>query len=434
MDTFTTQLWTLVFIFAVAIVENDVVGNSHQTRVMFGPSQHDEATSEPQSFDDNMHDDVVVVVEDLFANVGMRLRNPTKDVYDSDQRVNDSTKRTSSCEAGRLCAGPGIVYPIGRQVGVVIEGQSVVPPLPKSFDKVETTYYDYLNVFWRKNNLPGYYNQFVPQLMLGNVLANSTNSPDYEPQWLELDSWHIGSQYFMALCRPANETTTTTTVTTEYNCTDWIPKAVTGELIAVEPGEGVYTKFELVKQQQSTSSLLGDNDGNDFEWHLTMGVVGGDKSRVSSIVIKKPFMGMIEPNSHSWTEEIYNDIYVGSCLENYGMVQPENYPSFWRIDVDIHLPLETTEKKKKKNRKKWIRSNRDSGGLDGIQPVWKDWKMDHDQDCDWQPISIVKSSNGNGYQTATWEAWLDHSPNNLNSLILKHYNTSTSTAAAAAAS
>ena len=43
----------------------------------------------------------------------------------------------------------------------------------------------------------GRYNQFVPQLMLGSTLCNSSNAPDYDPIWCKLSTWHIGAQYFM---------------------------------------------------------------------------------------------------------------------------------------------------------------------------------------------------------------------------------------------
>jgi hypothetical protein len=338
------------------------------------------------------------------------------------------------CKAGRICAGPGKVYPVGRRVGVRIEGKFVVPPLPKSFDKVETTYYDYLNIFWPHPNPPGYFNQFVPQLMLGNVLANSSNSPYYEPQWLELDSWHIGSQYFMALCRPTRAAATTSNHSTDtyssnsirsrlfdsvlvpksfstmverYNCTDWTPKALTGQLIAVEPGEGIFTRLELVSKHVSSTSYESSDGPNLHEWHLTMGVIG-DEARTSRLVVDKPFMGMIEPYSNSWMEDIYDNVYVGSCLENYGMFQRDNYPSYWKISVDITLPTDDEEVAQNS-----IRDAHKNDVTDGIlsdgggypMVAWNDWKMDHDQDCDWQPKSIVKSTNGTFYQTASWEAW-----------------------------
>ena len=42
-------------------------------------------------------------------------------------------------------------------------------------------------------------NQFVPQLMLGNPLCDSTGPPLYKPIWHEHTTWVIGSQYFFEL-------------------------------------------------------------------------------------------------------------------------------------------------------------------------------------------------------------------------------------------
>jgi hypothetical protein len=283
------------------------------------------------------------------------------------------------CHAGALCAGPGRAYSgIGRQVGTKIRGEFVVPPLPESFSTMNQTYYDYINIFWRQNVYPGYMNQFVPQLMLGSALANSSNHPDYEPMWLELTSWHIGAQYFMAICNHHHDDDDDDDKNNSIvgkDCDNWTPKAATGELIAVEPGEGVFTTFELVDPH---------GDGGDVEWHLTMGVMG-DASRVSHLVVPTPFMGLVSGTT-SWLEDIYDSVYVGSCLENYGMDSPSNYPSFWWIDIDIQTSEDASE-----------------------QPMWQDWRMDHDKDCDWQPKSAITSSTSNhqGTQTASWKAWLE---------------------------
>lgn len=279
------------------------------------------------------------------------------------------TRNDPDCHAGALCAGPGRTYGgIGRQVGAVIRGEFVVPPLPESFSSTNQTYYDYVNIFWQQNIHPGYMNQFVPQLMLGSALANSSGPPEYRPTWLRLSSWHIGAQYFMAICEDSKDNGSF-----DKNCDRWVPKAATGELVAVEPGEGVFTTFELVDAR----------DRSSVEWHLTMGVIGDD-SRVSRLVVPKPFMGLVNGTS-SWKEEIYDNVYVGSCLENYGMFDPSNYPSFWRINIDIQA----------------------ANGA-SVQPMWQDWKMDHNRDCEWQPRSSVRSSTSNqeGTQIVSWKAWL----------------------------
>ncbi|KAI2508361.1 hypothetical protein MHU86_6035 [Fragilaria crotonensis] len=57
--------------------------------------------------------------------------------------------RDESCHAGRLCVGPGTLYPLGRQVGALFSSLFTVPDLPQEHDPVDKfTYYDYFNIFW----------------------------------------------------------------------------------------------------------------------------------------------------------------------------------------------------------------------------------------------------------------------------------------------
>ncbi|KAL3916660.1 MAG: hypothetical protein SGILL_005075 [Bacillariaceae sp.] len=251
-------------------------------------------------------------------------------------------------------------------------GEFVVPELPESFDVTQTTYYDYINIFWRQNIYPGYMNQFVPQLMLGNALANSSNHPLYEPQWIKLESYHISAQYFMAICQDDDDESLTDNHTNKKKCDKWSGRAATGELIAVEPGEGIFTRFELVGPQESAM------------WELTMGVIG-DPMRVSRVYVPRPFMGLVK-NTTSWMEEIYDMVYVGSCLENYGMEAQGNYPGFWKIDMSIETADDAT-----------------------MQPMWRKWGVDHDRSCPWQPKSVVDSSSNvqEGSQSSSWTAFLE---------------------------
>ena len=77
----------------------------------------------------------------------------------------------------------------------------------------------------------GRFNQFVPQLMLGSALCNSSNAArdptsnkTYAPHWCKFDRWHIGAQYFFALYPdPANHS----------SASGFDARAATGELIAV---------------------------------------------------------------------------------------------------------------------------------------------------------------------------------------------------------
>jgi hypothetical protein len=255
------------------------------------------------------------------------------------------------CSAGALCAGPsGQAYSIGRQTGPLLYSTFRVPPLPSSDRREETTYYDYFNIFWPRGPGGAYMNQFVPQLMLGNALANSTNYPDYNPKWIVLDTWHVGAQYFMGLCF-------------SKDCDrNWIPKAATGDLFAVYEGELIETSFSLVPVEDR------------FEWHLAIGAQD-DPSRRSVVVADRPFMGLLGNATQNWMEDQYERIYVGSCLENYGMKGPRDYPSSWEIEVNVQ-----------------------SSNIHD----WSSWTMWHDKSCKWQPDSSIINVQGPDWQTAFW--------------------------------
>lgn len=213
--------------------------------------------------------------------------------------------------------------------------------------------------------------------MLGNVLANSSNYPDYEPQWLELDEWHIGAQYFMGLtCNTTNDHKSHLdeigTDVTDEPC--WIAKAATGKLVKVDPGEVIETTFELIQI----------SDESDWEWHLRIGVVGADPSRWSSVVSRRPFMGLLPGTA--WQDEIYKNVTIGSCLENYGMESSANFPLEWKIsmDVDTSSTKSTTE-----------------------SFAWTDWATGGEPKCSWLPHSTLSNTEGSTWQEATWTAVLN---------------------------
>jgi hypothetical protein len=284
-----------------------------------------------------------------------------------------------------LCVGPSQDhYPIGHEPGVIFTSRFRVPPLPKIYDSDTMTYYDYYNIFWRQQPQGGFMNQFVPQLMLGNVLANSSNFPHYEPQWLVLDTWHIGAQYFFALpCNENNNNNNNSTTTTSSQKKDpcWIAKAATGKLIPVQPGQVIETTFTLLQEEEEEEEEEGvanDNNINDWQWHLRMGVVGGHPSQWSLVVAKTPFMGLV--SNTTWQDDIYLNVTVGSCLENYNLHISDNYPETWEIAMDILVPDRA--------------------------PQWDDWIQHDNQYCDWVPQSTLASVEGSTWQRATWNATL----------------------------
>ena len=79
------------------------------------------------------------------------------------------------CRAG-LCAGPNARYPTAPSV--VFYSEMTVPELPEDFGpKTPLTDYLYYNIVFDSAGASakgGHFNQFVPQLMLGGCLTNST--------------------------------------------------------------------------------------------------------------------------------------------------------------------------------------------------------------------------------------------------------------------
>merc|ERR1719410_1567122 len=74
----------------------------------------------------------------------------------------------------RLEGGPPGRYPASASYYTEFN----VPPLP-SFNPAQQTYYIYYDMHFNPDG-QNEDNQFVPQLMLGNVLCNSTNSGTYK--------------------------------------------------------------------------------------------------------------------------------------------------------------------------------------------------------------------------------------------------------------
>lgn len=236
-----------------------------------------------------------------------------------------------------------------------------VPPIPDAFDAETMTYYDYFNIYWRANPDGGWMNQFVPQLMLGNALCNSSNAPDYHPHWAKLTGWAIGAQYFFGVCDEGSDGA--------YNCTaqSWTDKAATGALVPVEEGELIYTKFEL---------------SDEYVWTLSMGVVGDETgARSSVVVVDRPFMGLVN-TSTSWAEPTYDEVYAGACWEDYNMA-PGSYPKFWHHNVTVvsNAPGD------------W----------------WNAWQLDASPTCSWAPDQTIDDavSDDNATQVAHWNIFYD---------------------------
>jgi hypothetical protein len=226
-----------------------------------------------------------------------------------DQPISDSSP-ASSC-AGGICIGMvhgpheggNASYPVAwnGKAGTTVHARMTVPGLPAKNDGI--TYYIWTDVFFGDASL-GRMNQFVPQLMFGNVLDESSGPPNYRPKFHDHnETWVFGAHYYFqtySFLKNASES-----------------HAAYGPLFPTWPGESLYTSFEM----KPTASAP--------QWILTMGVVG-DESRVSELIIQQPYMGIgrdwDEPTT-SWLEPSYKNMCINACWELYGSKDVSHLPS-----------------------------------------------------------------------------------------------------------
>ena len=67
--------------------------------------------------------------------------------------------------------------------------------------------------------------------------------------------------------------------------------------------------------------------------------VKGDPKRVSVVIAKEPFMGLVPESTTSWAEKEYSSCFVNSCWELYGVVDEKHFPrtgstTTMRIETD----------------------------------------------------------------------------------------------------
>lgn len=182
-------------------------------------------------------------------------------------------------------------------------GTMVVPGYPQN--TTDITYYIWTDLQFGDAGL-GRMNQFVPQLILGEALDGSTGHPKYEPKYGTHETWMFGAHYFFEVYKNNAKREEEVEAHAAY-----------GKLYPASPGEMLYTEF------------VASGPLNAPAWTLTMGVVG-DSTRVSSIEVPQPYMGIgaswDEPTV-SWAEENYTYTGSYSCWELYGVEDLEHFPS-----------------------------------------------------------------------------------------------------------
>jgi len=203
------------------------------------------------------------------------------------------------CRAG-LCAGAPGRFPTAP--GIVFSSEYNIPKIPSAYGpKTQLTDYLYFNIVFdsaEAQALGGHFNQFVPQLMLGSCLTNSTGPPRYNPIFTRVNSWKIGAQYFFALVNHSSQS-------------NWTGHAATGKLIDVKPGDKVFTKFELSAKHV---------------WTLSMGLVGSAPDTHSVVEATAPFMGLA-PKMPTWDSPLFNTTRAGVCWEVYNVKNAGDFPS-----------------------------------------------------------------------------------------------------------
>ena len=217
--------------------------------------------------------------------------------------------------AGGICVGMtngphqggNSSYPVSWNgvAGTMVKSYMRVPQLPKKLDNI--TYYIWTDVFFGDASL-GRMNQLVPQLLLGDVLDGSSGSPHYKPAFHKHSTWAFGAHYFFEIWNPETK--------------EKEAHAAYGDLYPTWSGEHLYTAFQL-------SPGDGPNGMENPKWTLTMGVVG-DGSRVSTLVVDQPYMGMgadWEETTLSWTELSYQNMCINACWELYGARNAAHLPS-----------------------------------------------------------------------------------------------------------
>eukprot|EP01084_Bolivina_argentea_P261079 441072_1 len=254
----------------------------------------------------------------------------------------------NNCHPG-LCAGPSKAW-IPSSPNTSYYAEFNVPPLPQSFS-AQQTYFIYYNIIFKSDSPYATNNQFVPQLMLGHPLCDSTGAPYYNPIWKVLNQWHIGAQYFFF-------------IKNESASGGRSGHAATGDLIDVYEGDIIYTQFNL------------SEDGEI--WTLTMGIKGND-SAVSVVKADKPFMGLDE-HSQSWKEDAYNVTRLGCCWELYGITERENYPNYMDYKIDTKA-------------------------VENYSQYWSSWGMVETPNCSYSPTWNLTStvSNDKTEEVVLWD-------------------------------
>lgn len=194
-----------------------------------------------------------------------------------------------------------------------------VPSMPDKIDGI--TYYIWTDIFFGDMGY-GRMNQFVPQLILGTALDNSSGPPHYNPQWGNHKSWAFGAHYFF---EAYNATSNQTQAYAAY-----------GKMFPATAGETLFTTFSA-----ELPTISGGESAAGPVWTLEMGVVG-DPLRLSSLKVAQPYMGIGRDwpiPTVSWAELNYSNMCINACWELYGANDRAHLPGNGsKYDILIERP------------------------------------------------------------------------------------------------
>ena len=145
--------------------------------------------------------------------------------------------------------GGNASYPVSfdGSTGTIVNSTMTVPDYPRQIDDI--TYYLWTDVFFG-DGPGGMMNQFVPQLLLGDVLYGSSGPPTYRPVWKSnLTTWMFGSHYFFEIH--------------DENTKQSGAHAAYGPLYPTHPGETLYTTFELQKKKPAATFVEVADESNN---------------------------------------------------------------------------------------------------------------------------------------------------------------------------
>jgi len=223
----------------------------------------------------------------------------------------------------RVICGPGVSAQSDRGVpepvapDIVYSCVFTVPAYPAGpKEQWARQMYLWFNLFFSNSQTRGgaaIENQFSSQLVLGDIFAASDSGPPYyQPVYGSEATYQIQAQYYMAF-DPEESINPKVLARGEA--------VKTGRLVPVQPGESIYTTFQL--------------SADSSKWTLRIGVMGYGPERESVVVADKPFLGVLDVKGLDLQWKDYDTVLAECNWEIYGAKGPDSVPTGMSYDVAI---------------------------------------------------------------------------------------------------